>query len=190
LPKDDDAVDGELDARAALDVDGAAAADEVWPDDADVVDDAAFDAVAVDEVAVDDVAVDEADAGEVDDEDTGEDEAEDEGEEEVAAKEEAVVLLLLLAVLLALFVAALDCEDVPADELLAGVEIFGVLALVVLTTEAAALCSFVIVAIFADELDNDELPIGKDSLSSPDPFSITSTQRWSSRYGLERSPSL
>jgi hypothetical protein len=189
LLKDDDAIDGELDAREALDVDGAAA-DEFWPDDANDVGDAASDAVAVgevdvDEVAVDEVAVDEGDTGEVDDDEyTGEDEDEEETEEgaedEVAAADGADVLLLLLAVLLALFVTALDCEDVPADEPLAAVELFGVLALAVLATEAAALCSFVIAAVFADELNDDELPTGKDSLSLPAPFSVTSTHRWSS----------
>lgn len=182
--KDDNAIDGELDERDALDVDGAAA-DEFWPDDANDVDDAASDAVAVGEVNVDEVAVDEVDTGEVDDDEyTGEGEAEGETEEgaedEVAAADGADVLLLLLAVLLALFVAALDCEDVPADEPLAAVELFGVLALAVLATEAAALCSFVIAAVFADELNDDKLPTGKDSLSLPAPFSVTSTQRWSS----------
>lgn len=178
--KDDDAIDGELDERDALDVDGAAA-DEFWPDDANDVDDAASDAVAVGEVDVDEVAVDEVDTGEVDDDEyTGEGEAEEGAEDEVAAADGADVLLLLLAVLLALFVAALDCEDVPADEPLAAVELFGVLALAVLTTEAEALCSFVIAAVFADELNDDELPTGKDSLSLPAPFSVTSTQRWSS----------
>jgi len=188
-----------------------AAVEDVWPDDADGADvDAAFVAVAVDEVVVDGVAVDgvavdevvvegfavdevivdevvvdETDTGEADDDDAGEDGAGD----EAAAEEDAVVLLLLLAVPLALLVA-LDCEDALAEELLAGVELFGVLAVAVLTVEVAAFCSFVAAVVFADEADSEELPTCRDALSLPPSFSITSTQKWSSRYGLEKSPSL
>jgi hypothetical protein len=183
-----------------------AAVEDVWPDDADGADvDAAFvavavdevvvdgvavdevvvDGVAVDEVIVDEVVVDETDTGEADDDDAGEDEAGD----EAAAEEDAVVLLLLLAVPLALLVA-LGCEDALAEELLAGVELFGVLAAAVLTVEVAAFCSFVAAAVFADEADSEELPTCRDALSLPPSFSITSTQMWSSRYGSEKSPSL
>ena len=76
---------------------------------------------------------------------------------EEAAADEAVTWLELLFVV---FAAEDDFEDLISATLLEDVELFCVLALVVLETETLLLCSIVTGAVFPDALAADELLTG------------------------------